>query len=172
VLRLGHSIRIAPGARTVHSPPAGGHEVYLPGPRVFSTESEMAPARSIAGSVLVIFGGLLILAVGAVVVSFLHDFTRGFGFSSSFLTGFLYFGPILGLVIIIVGVLALAAPSLNILWGILAIVLGVLSIFSTAIGGVFLGFILALIGGILIIVKRAPPPPVPWMPPTPAPPPP
>jgi Family of unknown function (DUF6114) len=132
----------------------------------------MAPARAVAGSVLVIFGGLLILAVGALVASLFSGLTHGFGIGSSFITGFLYFGPILGLVIIIIGVLALAAPSLNILWGILAIVFGVLSIFSTAIGGVFLGFILVLIGGILIIVKRAPPPPAPWMPPTPAPPPP
>jgi hypothetical protein len=132
----------------------------------------MTPARSVAGSVLVIFGGLLILAVGALVASLFSGLVHGIGYKGSFLTGFLYFGPILGLIVILVGILALVAPSLNILWGLLAIVLSILSIFSTALGGVFLGFILALIGGILIIVKRAPPPPAPWMPPTPAPPPP
>jgi hypothetical protein len=133
----------------------------------------MAPARSVAGSVLVIFGGLLILAVGALVATLVNGLAHGIGFHSSFLTGFLYFGAILGLIVIVVGVLALVAPSLNILWGLLAIVLSVLSIFSAAVGGVFLGFLLALIGGILIMVKRAPPPPTPWIAaPVPPPPPP
>jgi Family of unknown function (DUF6114) len=139
---------------------------------VFSGENSMAPARSVGGSVLVILGGLLILAVGALVASLFNGLIHSFGFSNSFLTGFLYFGSVLGLLIIIVGVLALVAPSLNILWGILAVVFSILSIFSAAIGGVFLGFLLALIGGILIMVKRAPPPPAQWAPAAQIPPPP
>jgi hypothetical protein len=131
----------------------------------------MAPARSVAGSVLVILGGLLILTVGALLASLLNGLVHGFGFGNSFLTGVLYFGPVLGLIVIIVGVLALAAPSLNILWGMLAIIVSILSIFTTALGGVFLGFLLVLIGGILIMVKRAPPP-APMMPPMGVPPPP
>ncbi|MGC2290114.1 MAG: DUF6114 domain-containing protein [Thermoplasmata archaeon] len=132
----------------------------------------MAPARSVAGSVLVILGGLLVLAVGAVVATLVNGFAHGFGVGNSFLTGILYFGPVLGLIITVVGVLALVAPSLNILWGLLAIVIAILSIFTTAIGGLFLGFLLALIGGILIIVKRAPLPPAEWAPSGAVPPPP
>ena len=118
----------------------------------------MAPARSVAGSVLVILGGLLILTVGVIVASLLNGLVHGFGVGNSFLTGVLYFGPVLGLIVVIVGILALIAPSLNILWGILAIIISILSIFTTALGGVFLGFILVLIGAILIMVKRAPRP--------------
>jgi hypothetical protein len=146
------------------------------GERVFSRESSMNPKVSIGGSVLVIIGGLFILLVGAAVSYLLHSLLAGFHIGGgSALNTVLVLGPLMGLLVIIVGVLALVAPDLKIVWGILAIVLSGVSIFTTAIGGVFLGFILALIGGILIMVKRAPPPaPMasPMAPMMPAPPPP
>jgi hypothetical protein len=126
----------------------------------------MNPKVSIGGSVLTIVGGVLILLVGAVVAYVLHSLFSGFGIGSSSLTGILVLGPVLGLVVIVVGVLAMVAPDLKILWGALAIIVSGLSLFTTALGGVFLGFLLALIGGILIMVKRAPPP-APWAPPMP-----
>jgi hypothetical protein len=136
----------------------------------------MNPKVSVAGSVLVIVGGLLILLVGAVVSYVISSLVGSLHIGgTTALSSILVLGPVFGLIVIIVGVLALVAPDLNILWGILAIVVGILSIFSTAIGGVFLGFILALVGGILIMVKRAPPPaPMyqPMAPPMGAPPPP
>jgi len=133
----------------------------------------MNPKVSIGGSVLVIIGGFLILAVGAVVAYVINSLFSGFSIGVPGLTGILVLGPVLGLVILVVGVLALAAPSLNILWGLLAIVLSIFSLFTTALGGLFLGFLLALIGGILIAVKKAPPPPAPMMaPPMGTPPPP
>jgi len=132
----------------------------------------MNPKVSIGGSVLVIVGGFLILAVGAVVAYVISSLFSGFSIGIPGLTGILVLGPVLGLVILIVGVLALAAPGLNILWGLLAIVLSIFSLFTTALGGLFLGFILALIGGILIVVKRAPPPAPMMTPPMGAPPPP
>jgi hypothetical protein len=130
----------------------------------------MNPKVSVAGGVLVIVGGLLILLVGAVVSYVFAGLASGFHLGSSALTSFLYLGPLLGFVLIIIGALAFGLPSLNILWGILAIVLSIVSLFTTALGGVFLGFILVLVGGILIAVKRAPPAPV--APYVPAPPPP
>jgi Family of unknown function (DUF6114) len=129
----------------------------------------MNPKVSIGGAVLTIVGGLLILLVGAVVSYVFGALLSLSPVAHHALTHYLYLGPVLGLIIIIVGVLALVAPSLNILWGLLAIVLSIVSIFSTAIGGAFLGFILVLIGGILILVKRAPPPPATWTPPVNAP---
>jgi Family of unknown function (DUF6114) len=137
----------------------------------------MNPKVSVAGGVLVIVGGLLMLLVGALVAFVVSTFAGSFHIGgTTALSSILVLGPVLGLIVIIVGVLALVAPDLNILWGILAIVIGILSIFSTAFGGFFLGFILALVGGILIMVKRAPPPPAPMYqqmaPPMGAPPPP
>lgn len=118
----------------------------------------MNPKISIGGSILVILGGLLILAVGAIVAYVFGNLLSGFKIGGAGLTSLLILGPVLGLVVIVVGVLALVAPNLNILWGILAIVISIVSLFTTALGGLFLGFLLALIGGILIAVKRAPPP--------------
>lgn len=118
----------------------------------------MNPKVSIAGSVLTIFGGLLILAVGAVVAYVLHALASGVHIGNSALNTILALGPVVGLVIIVIGVLALVAPSLNILWGILAIILSIVSLFTVSLGGFFLGFLLVLIGGILILVKKAPPP--------------
>jgi Family of unknown function (DUF6114) len=118
----------------------------------------MNPKVSVAGSILVIVGGLFILLVGAVVSYVISSLAGSFHVGSTALSSILVLGPVFGLIVIIVGVLALVAPDLNILWGILAIVISILSIFSTALGGVFLGFILALVGGILIMVKKAPPP--------------
>jgi Family of unknown function (DUF6114) len=132
----------------------------------------MNPKRSVAGGVLTIIGGLFILLVGAVIAYIFTGLVSAFHVGSAALTGILFLGPVVGLLVIIFGVLALAAPSLNILWGVLIIVFAVFSIFTTAIGGVFLGFILALIGGILIAVKRAPPQPAPMSAYVPAPPPP
>lgn len=119
-----------------------------------------------AGGVLTIIGGFFILSIGA-VVAYIVGLFGGFRFGG-LISSFLVLGPILGLIIIILGILALVLPDLNVAWGALVIILSVLSIFSSAIGGLFLGFLLALIGGILILVKRAPPPVAPW---TPAPPP-
>lgn len=139
------------------------------------SERTMNPKVSIGGSILTIIGGFLILLVGAVVSYVISGLVSGFHVGVGGLAGILVLGPVLGLLVIIVGVLALLAPDLNILWGVLAILLSIVSIFTTAIGGVFLGFILALVGGILILVKKAPPPaPMapPMYPPMQAPPPP
>ena len=122
----------------------------------------MNPKVSVAGSILVIIGGLLMLLVGAFVAFVISSIVSSFHIGgTTVLSSVLVLGPVFGLIVIIVGVLAIAAPDLKILWGVLAIVFAVLSLFSTAIGGFFLGFILALVGGILILVKTAPPPPTP-----------
>ncbi|MCI4352675.1 MAG: DUF6114 domain-containing protein [Thermoplasmata archaeon] len=131
----------------------------------------MNPKVSIAGGVLTILGGLLMLLVGALVAYVVKTLTSGISIGGSALTSVLILGPVLGLIVIIVGVLAMVAPDLKILWGVLVIVLSIVSLFTTALGGFFLGFLLALIGGILILVKKAPPP-APMYPPMSAPPPP
>lgn len=119
----------------------------------------MNPKVSVAGGVLTIVGGIFILLVGAVVAYILGSLLSGFSFGGkNALTSLLFLGPVVGLVIIVVGVLAMVAPDLKILWGVLVILLSIVSLFTTALGGFALGFILALIGGILILVKKAPPP--------------
>lgn len=102
-------------------------------------------ARPVAAGVLTIVGGFFILG-GGILVAILGAVLAAFGFFS----GFFFVGLGLGLLTIIVGVLMIAIPSGHLLWGALAIVFAVASI-PFALGGVILGFILALVGGIVAV---------------------
>jgi uncharacterized protein DUF6114 len=121
----------------------------------------MNPKVSVAGMVLTIVGGLLVLAVGAYeyyVWSIISSLAGAYGVGSFLpnVGGFLLLGVVMGVLILLVGILAGVAPSLKIAWGALAIIFGIVSLFTLAFGGFFLGFILALVGGILIIIKKEP----------------
>lgn len=103
------------------------------------------------GGLFILGGGLVFAAVGALFFAF-------FGF----LSGLFLVGLLVGLLTIIMGVLMIALPPAHVIWGVLTIVFAVVSL-PFALGGFFIGFLLALIGGILAIVwKPMPmPPPVP-----------
>lgn len=104
-----------------------------------------------AGFVLSLIGGIFVLLAGialAVIGSFLSFFIGG-------LAGIFFIGLVVGLIIIILSVMLYVRPQMKTIWGILIIILAIVSL-PTALGGFFIGFILALIGGILAITYKAP----------------
>jgi Family of unknown function (DUF6114)/zinc-ribbon domain len=115
-------------------------------------------ARPTAAFVLSLIGGIFILAVGAyfawayaVVGAFIFDFFPGLGALLLALAGVTV---AFGLIIIIGAVMLWTHPQSARMWG---VVILVLSIFSwVGGGGFFLGFLLALIGGILAITYHPP----------------
>ena len=107
-------------------------------------------ARPWVAGVLTIVGGFFILAGGfffALVGAVLAIFGLGSGL---FLVGLL-----VGLATVVVGLLMVALPSGHTAWGILGIVLAIVSI-PVALGGFLLGFLLTLVGGILAVKWRRP----------------
>jgi hypothetical protein len=102
-----------------------------------------------AGGILAIIGGVFIL-LGGLVLAFIGTlFGAFFGFG----VWVFYIGLVVGLLTIVMGVLALVKPEMKMVWGVLIIVLSIAS-WPTALGGFFIGFLLALIGGILILVFK------------------
>ncbi len=124
--------------------------------------------RSIAGSILAIIGGALILVQGLIIAyisltSFNQVLTMLSGSAPPEAIEYwrvagplllialsIVFGCIFGALVISSGVLALRGR--RILPGVMAIVFSILSIFSG--GGFLIGLILGVIGGILILVLR------------------
>jgi hypothetical protein len=105
-----------------------------------------------AGGILTIIGGVFITLAGlalAVVGAILGAL---FGFGG---TWFFYIGLVVGILIVVVGVLTLVKPEMKTAWGALIIVLAIVSL-PTTFGGFVIGFILALIGGILVLTFKPP----------------
>ncbi len=109
-------------------------------------------SRPIVAGILTILGGLFIL-VGGTVFALIGAVFAIFGvFSPLFGVGIL-----LGLLTLLAGVLMLAIPRGHTIWGILAIVLALVSI-PFALAGLILGFVLAVLGGLLAMAWHPPPP--------------
>jgi Family of unknown function (DUF6114) len=104
-----------------------------------------AVVLTIVGGFFILLGGVAMLYLGAIVSLFLPR-----------LAGLFVIGLGLGLLTIVMAVLMLVAPQLKAAWGALTIVFAVLSIPFALVGGFLLGFILALIGGILAITYKPP----------------
>jgi len=106
---------------------------------------------SLIGGILVLLGGLLWAAIGAFVAIFLGSVGALFGIFAIF-----------GIIIIIGAIMMYSQPRSAKTWGIIVLILGVISLLGivTTLGG-----LLSLIGGILAIVwkprapEAAPPPP-------------
>ncbi len=109
-----------------------------------------------AGFVLSLLGGLIIvgwglsLATVGVTVQFIS-----FGFFGALFTILGAVEAVLGLLVIIFGVLMFVRPKDHTTFGVLVLVCSVASLIG--FGGLFLGFILGLIGGILGIVHKPTP---------------
>lgn len=117
--------------------------------------------------VLTMVGGFFIF-LGGLLISFLGVFFALLGVSSAFF----FVGLLLGLLTLVMGVLMLTVPRAHVVWGVLTIVLAFASL-PFALGGFLIGFLLALIGGILAVrwkplggmgivdvtARRVPPPP-------------
>ncbi|HTW56446.1 MAG TPA: DUF6114 domain-containing protein [Thermoplasmata archaeon] len=93
------------------------------------------------GGLFVILGGVFVAALGTVLALLGH---------SSII---FYLGLLDGLLLLAVAGLMAAVPRAHVVWGVLAIVLSVASL-VVALGGFVVGFLLALIGGLLAIAWR------------------
>ncbi|MGC8585352.1 MAG: DUF6114 domain-containing protein [Thermoplasmata archaeon] len=105
-----------------------------------------------AAHILSLIGGLFVLAGGITVLlfsGFIMLFSIIFG-GFGFLMGFI--GILWGVLIIIIAVEIKNNPGNHVIYGILLIILSVLSFFG-AMAGFFIGFLLTLIGGILAMIS-------------------
>lgn len=109
-----------------------------------------AMVLSIIGGIFVLLGGLFIAFLGSIIGS-LNIVGGGAASSTLLVLGLV--GVIFGIIMAVGGVMMYKNPQSHTMWG--AIVL-VLSIFSwvVAVGGLFIGFLLGLIGGILALVFK------------------
>lgn len=112
----------------------------------------MAGQVPTAGAILSLIGGIFVLLVGV----WLAIIGTAFSFFLGSLTGLFFIGLVVGILIVVFAALMFAAPRMKVAWGALVIVLAIVSL-PTALGGFFIGFILALIGGILAITYKPTP---------------
>lgn len=118
---------------------------------------------SLIGGIFIILGALLWIAVGS-LLSFLA-LNIGLGASMMGVLGLVF-----GLIVIVGGVMMYMKPDQHVMWGAIVLILAIVSIpFSFA--GLLIGFILALVGGILgLVFKPSMPMAAPYAPPPMAPP--
>jgi len=119
---------------------------------------------SLIGGICVILGGAFIAFVGSLVSSFGY-LANGGTSGGSTVAAFGVVGIIMGLIMVVGAFMLYSKPSSAKMWGIIILILSILS-WVTAVGGLVIGFILGLIGGILAIVYKpstapAPQPPAP-----------
>jgi len=98
---------------------------------------------TILGGFFVLLGGLLFALLG-VVFAFL-----------GLVSGVFFLGLGVGFLIIVFGILILAVPPGHTIFGIVTVLLALLSI-PVAFGGLVIGFLLTLLGGILAITWKRP----------------
>src|SRR5437667_11328226 len=115
---------------------------------------------SLIGWIFILLGGAAIAALGSILSGMVGSFGAAGGADIVTLYGII--GVINGLLVIIFGVLLYMQPQRHVAWGVLVLVLSIAS-WLTTIGGFFIGFILALIGGILGIAWKPPAPMAPGM---------
>jgi Family of unknown function (DUF6114)/zinc-ribbon domain len=103
---------------------------------------------SIIGGIFILIGGLFGVWVGAVVSAL----TFGFAGGTVVLLGAV--GVVIGILTVVFAVLLGMHPANHTMYGVLIIVFSIIS-WITAFGGFFIGFLLALIGGILAVTFKA-----------------
>jgi len=111
-----------------------------------------AMVLSLIGGICVIIGGAFIAFVGSLVSSFGY-LANGGTSGGSTVTAFGVVGIIMGLIMVVGSFMLYSKPTRAKMWGIIILVLSILS-WVTAVGGLVIGFILGLIGGILAIMFK------------------
>jgi len=100
---------------------------------------------SLIGGIFVLIGGAILAAVG------------GFLASLSIIGGGVLLlgivGVVFGIIMIVGAVMMYSNPQSHTMWGVIILVLSILS-WVVAAGGLFIGFLLGLIGGILALVFK------------------
>ena len=121
----------------------------------------MAGEKPTAAMVLSILAGLLVLGGGVaqiVVGSFISSFGSASGAANATGVGTVFgilgiVGIVFGIIMIVGGVMMYTNPRSHTMWGVIVLILSIIS-WGTSFGGLVLGFILGLIGGILGIVFK------------------
>lgn len=113
-----------------------------------------AMVLSIIGGIFVILGGAFIAFVGSLFFSLPMSTTgtSATGIASAVVVVGVI-GIIMGLIMIVGGVMINSNPQSHTMWGVIILILSILS-WITAAGGIFIGFLLGLIGGILAITFK------------------
>jgi hypothetical protein len=106
---------------------------------------ESAYRISVIGGIFVILGGMIFMAIG-IALGGIGDIYGG-------IYGVL--GIIWGIIIIVGAMRLKSHPNNHVTWGIIILIFSIISWFG-ATGGLFIGFILGVIGGILAIVWHPP----------------
>ncbi len=114
-----------------------------------------AMVLSIIGGICVILGGAFIAFVGSLFFSLPGTTTTGASASGigSIVVVVGIIGIIMGLIMVVGGVMMNANPQSHTMWGVIVLILSILS-WGTAAGGFFIGFLLGLIGGILALTFK------------------
>jgi uncharacterized membrane protein YhaH (DUF805 family) len=101
--------------------------------------------RPTAAFILSLIGGLLIVIVGFVVVVVGTIATIPVGGAGG-IPGL--YGAVFGILVVFGGLMLYSRPQRNIVWSVVIIVFSLLSLYG-ALGGLYVGLILGVIGGIL-----------------------
>lgn len=96
---------------------------------------------TIAAGILVIIGGLIVAAIGAIITFFVFGLGAVFGL----------IGVFWGVLLLVCANMLRSRPERHVGVGVAIIVLSILSFFGAG-GGLVIGFILGLVGGIMAIV--------------------
>jgi len=116
---------------------------------------------SVLGGIFILIGGALV-AFDNSAISFFGYLANG-GTSGTNVTIVGIIGIIMGLIVIVGGLMMKSKPDKSKMWGAVVVVVAILSWF-TAVGGLVIGFLIALAGGIMAIrfkpstAPSAPPP--------------
>jgi len=116
-----------------------------------SEKPTAAFALSLIAGILILINGVILGAVG----SFIAPFIPGMG-EKALVTGILgtvmVVGIILGLIVIVAAVMLYRNPAQKTMWGVIILVLSIISIFIG--GGFIIGLILGIIGGALALTWK------------------
>lgn len=132
---------------------------YQPGPMPGAGQPYAVPynppaaplEKPTAAMVLSLIGGIFILLWGA-LIAYIGATAISFGFAGGGVEAIGGLEAVLGLLIIVFGILLYVSPEHHVAYGVLVLVLAIVSLIG--LGGLIIGFILALIGGILGIVHK------------------
>ncbi len=109
-----------------------------------------AMVLSLIGGIFVIIGGAFIAFVGSLIGSLN---VSGSASASTAALGLGVVGIIMGLIMIVGAFMMYSKPTSAKMWGVIVLILAIIS-WVTAVGGLFIGFLLGLIGGILALTFK------------------
>ena len=105
---------------------------------------------SLLGGIFVLIGGLFQAFIGDLISSLgvATGATNATGVGSTIgILGIV--GIVFGIVMILGGVMMYARPKTHVMWGVIVLILSIISFATSSFGGFFIGFLLGLIGAIL-----------------------